>query len=98
MDTLSVYSKIITIHNAYIFCLPIFRMNDTLSIASEMNDTNYVEEGESDIEIGWGSSSYSDNLNSTMNMTNEEFLRLYLGPNQVCYIKEFFKGMEYFLY
>ena len=59
-------------------------MNDTVSITSGMNYTNYEEEDDkSEIEGGWGSSSYSDNLNSTMNMTNEEFLRLYLGPNQV---------------
>ena len=59
-------------------------MNDTLFNTSGMNYTNYEEEDDkSEIEGGWGSSSYSDNLNSTMNMTNEEFLRQYLGPNQV---------------
>ena len=59
-------------------------MNDTLSITSGINYTNYEEEEDkSEIEGGWGSSSYSDNLNSTMNMTNEEFLRQFLGPNQV---------------
>ena len=66
------------------FLCTFFQMNDTISITSGMNYTNYEEEDDkSEIEGGWGSSSYSDNLNSTMNMTNEEFLRLYLGPNQV---------------
>ena len=35
-----------------------------------------------DIELAWGSSSYGD-VNSTANLTTDEYLKMYMGPKQV---------------
>ena len=60
-----------------------FETGETLfSNASSNNFNSESAEDKNDIEGAWGSSSYG-NVNSTVNLTTDEYLYMYMGPKQV---------------
>ena len=62
-----------------------FETGETLFSNASSNSINFNSasaEDKNDIEGAWGSSSYG-NVNSTVNLTTDEYLYMYMGPKQV---------------
>ena len=62
-----------------------FETGETLFSNASSNSLNFNSasaEDKNDIEGAWGSSSYG-NVNSTVNLTTDEYLYMYMGPKQV---------------